>query len=110
MTGAKKKDVVYELSRASRCHNCDKKLEVGEIVRLQNKDDEREALCTKCSGLETFEIVRSGNAQLTRLAAKYSESSFTIMRWSDLWKAYERKGIMVSAEALRRAKSELAMI
>lgn len=103
---SKKKENVYELSKPSRCHNCDTKLEVGQIVRLKDKEDEREALCRKCSGLDTMIVVPSGNAQLTRLASKYSDPVFAILRWSELWKCYERKGIMVSAEAFQKAEAE----
>lgn len=102
-----KKETVYELSRPSRCHNCDTRLAAGQIVKLENRDDDREALCQKCAGLNDFEMVATGNAQLTRLASKYSAECYVIMKWSELWKCYERKGIMVTKEALVRAKSEL---
>lgn len=103
----KTKDTVYELSRASRCHNCDAKLEAGQIVRLENRDDDREALCAKCSQLDKLVIVPSGNSNMTRLATKYSDICFSIMKWSELWKCYERRGIMVTAEAFQQAESEL---
>jgi hypothetical protein len=102
-----KRETVYELARPSRCHNCDTKLEVGQIVRLQNKEDDREALCRNCAGLGDMEVVRTGNAQLTRLASKYSGESYVIMRWSELWKCYERQGILVTKDALQKAQSEL---
>jgi hypothetical protein len=54
-----------------------------------------------------MEIVPTGNANLTRLATKYSDPHYVIMRWSELWKSYERKGVLVTAEALKRAQSEL---
>lgn len=104
---SKKKETVYELSKPSRCHNCDTKLDVGQIVRLQDKEDEREALCRKCAGLGDMVVVPAGNAQLTRLASKYSDPVYTIMRWSELWKCYERKGIMVSADAFAKAEAEI---
>ena len=44
------KEVVYSLSRASRCSNCDKRLALGEIVKLQKAEEDREALCRSCSG------------------------------------------------------------
>jgi hypothetical protein len=103
-----KRETVYELSRPSRCHNCDAKLEVGQIVRLQNAEDDREALCRKCAGLDLYEVVPSGNAALTRLATKYSgQDSYTVLKWSELWKCYERKGVMVKPDALAKARSEI---
>lgn len=105
----KSRETLYELSKPSRCHNCDIKLEVGQIVRLKDAEQEREALCRKCAGLAEFELVPSGNAALTRLASKYATECFNIQRWSELWKCYERKGIMVNADALRKARSELTI-
>ncbi len=100
-------DTVYELFRPSRCHGCDKKLPAGAIVKLLDQADDREAYCVDCSHLQSFVLVQSGNAQLTRLAGKYSDVKITVMKWSDMWKCYERRGIMVRAEALTRAQSEL---
>jgi hypothetical protein len=102
-----KRESVYELVRASRCHNCDSKLVPGALVRLQDLENDREALCGSCAGLANFSKVPIGNAALTRLASKYSEPCYVIMRWSELWKCYERQGVLVSDEALNKAKSEL---
>lgn len=102
-----KPETVYELVRASRCHNCDSKLEAGSLVRLHDLENDREALCASCAGLAKFSKVPSGNASLTRLATKYSQPSYVIMRWSELWKCYERKGVLVSDDALGKAKSDL---
>jgi len=100
-------NAVFALSRASRCHGCDAKLPVDEIVKLNSKSkDETEVFCRKCAGLEDFEILRSGNAQVTRLAKKYSKEHFVIMKWSELWKTYERQGLLVQPDALERAREE----
>lgn len=97
---------VYALSRASRCHGCDVKLEPGAIVQLSYKDDEKEAFCQKCAGLADFVLVPSGNAKVTRLAKKYAARFFVVKRWSELWKCYERQGLLTPAEALERARQE----
>jgi hypothetical protein len=102
-----KPETVYELIRASRCHNCDSKLAAGALVRLHDLENDREALCASCAGLSTFSKVPTGNAALTRLASKYSEPSYVVMRWSELWKCYERQGVLVSNDALSKAKCEL---
>lgn len=102
-----KPETVYELVRASRCHNCDLKLEPGALVRLHDLENDREALCIKCAGLAGFTKVPTGNAALTRLASKYSEPAYVVMRWSELWKTYERQGVLVRDEALAKAKGEL---
>ena len=98
---------VFALSRPSRCFGCDTKLMVDDIVKLTSKnEDEKEVLCRKCAGLDALEILRSGNAQITRLAKKYSKQHYVILKWSELWKTYERQGLLVEADALSRAKQD----
>src|SRR5215471_113784 len=104
---AKKDPIVYELSRSSRCHNCDTSLAIGDIVKLKDNDEEREVLCKRCAKLDDLEKLPSGNAVLTRLASKHSAVRFVVMRWSELWKCYERQGVLVERSALERAKAEL---
>lgn len=100
------KNVVYSLSRASRCHNCDKKMNVGEIVKLETGKDETEALCGACAQLDALEMIGKGNAKVTRLATKYSTTSFVVLKWSELWKSYERVGTLVEKQALVQAMKE----
>jgi len=104
---SKKDPVVYELSKASRCHNCDSKLAAGDIVKLKDNDEDREVLCQHCAKLDGFEKLPSGNAVLTRLASKYSEVRYVVMRWSELWKCYERRGVLLERSALERAQTEI---
>src|SRR5262249_10302428 len=103
---ARKDPVVYELSKPSRCYNCDSRLTVGDIVMLKGNDEEREVLCNRCAKLDSLEKLPSGNAVLTRLASKYSQVRFVVMRWSELWKCYERQGVLLEREALERARQE----
>jgi hypothetical protein len=98
---------VFALSRSSRCHGCDLKLVVDDIVKLNTKsNDETEAFCRQCAGLSELEVLRSGNAQVTRLAKKYSKNNYVILKWSELWKTYERQGLLVEPDALKRAREE----
>ncbi len=103
---AKVDPVVYALYRASRCHGCDRKLEKGEIVKLEQGLEEQRAFCSKCSELDGLEILPSGNAKITRLAKKYSPRTYVVMRWSEVWKAYERQGLFVEPKAIDQAESE----
>lgn len=76
-------------------------------MQLANKsEDEREVFCRKCAGLEEMEVLRSGNAQITRLAKKYSSRHFVVLKWSELWKTYERQGLLVETDALKQAREE----
>lgn len=106
-SGKKPKDpVIYSLSKASRCYACDKKLQAGSFVKIEKSKDEKEVLCSVCAGLEDFRFIKAGNPKLTRLATKYSEVRFVVMLWSDMWKTYERQGMLVERAALERAETE----
>ena len=100
------KNLVYALSRPSRCYGCDRRLEVGEIVCLKSSDIDKEVFCRKCAGLDKLELVGKGNQKITRLACKYSQSSFVVMQWSELWKCYERVGILAESAAIDKAEAE----
>jgi len=100
------KQVVFALSRPSRCYACDKKLLVDEIVRLKESGDEAEVLCCTCAGLDAFALVPKGNAKITRLAKKYSQVHYAVVKWSELWKCYERIGILAEKPALEQARKE----
>ena len=105
MAQKKEKDpVVYALSKPARCYACDSKLLVDEIVKVEKGKDEKEVLCQKCSGLIEFELIKSGNAQLTREASKLSAERYVVMKWSELWKCHERVGVLVEKEAVRQAR------
>jgi len=103
---AKVDPVVYALYRVSRCHGCDRKLEKGEIVKLEQGLEEQRAFCSKCSELDGLEILPSGNAKITRLAKKYSPRVYVVMAWSEVWKAYERQGLFVEPKAIDHAEAE----
>lgn len=100
---SKKELVVYALSKPSRCHGCDKKLLVDELAKRESEKDYREVFCMQCAGLADFALIKAGNAQLTRKATKLSSTRFLVMKWSELWKVYERVGVLVEKQALERA-------
>ncbi len=102
----KSKNFVFSLSRASRCHGCDQKLLPGQLVKLEQTQDEKEALCSSCAKLDGLELVLKGNTKISRLASKLSVQAFIVMKWSDMWKCYERIGILVSKEAVDQAEKE----
>ena len=102
----KEKSIVYSLSRPSRCHGCDRKLEPGQIVKLENAREDRAALCRQCSSLDTLELIPKGNAAITRLASKYSTQTYVVMKWSEVWKCYERIGVLTESDAVDRAEAE----
>ncbi|HNB23669.1 MAG TPA: hypothetical protein PKZ32_14695 [Candidatus Melainabacteria bacterium] len=98
---------VYALVRASRCYNCDSKQEPGSIVKFEPGKDEREIRCRKCATLDQLEFLKSGNAKVTQMAKKYSQRVVVVMQWSELWKTYERIGLLVQPQAIDRIEKEL---
>src|SRR5271170_3408372 len=97
---------VYSLSKQSRCYGCDRKLLPGDIAKMQEGKDEREVLCRKCAKLDGLEILLSGNAKITRLVKKYSADQYVIVKWSEIWKTYERVGLLVEPQAIDQAERE----
>lgn len=75
-------------------------------MKLENKEDETEALCQSCAGLDAFVLVLKGRAQVTRLATKYSKTSYVVLQWDETWKAYNRIGILAEPGAIDRAEKE----
>lgn len=104
---AAKEPAVYSLVRASRCFSCDTKQEPGMIVKLEPGQDEREVRCRKCAQLDQLEFLKSGNAKVTQMAKKYSQRVIVVMQWSELWKTYERVGLLVEPAAIDRIEQEL---
>lgn len=109
MQKSRKAPAVYLLTRASRCYNCDSKLEAKSIVQLKQSEDEREVLCRKCAGLDSLEFLGSGNTKITQLAKKYSTKTYVVMQWSELWKCYERQGLLLESPAIDKAETELGL-
>jgi hypothetical protein len=63
-------------------------------------------LCLSCSDLDHLVFLASGDAALTRRAAKASSLSAVVVRWSRSRKRYERQGILVEEAALALAEHQ----
>ena len=94
--------VVFSVVRASQCTECGAELWKGSLLRLEGE----KALCTGCADLDRLEFLPAGEAAVTRRASKYSTLRAVVVRWSRTRKRYERQGILVEPEALRRAEDE----
>lgn len=99
-----KEDIkVFISSRESRCDACGEELGSKAWINLAG---ERGALCLSCADLDHLLFLPSGNAALTRRARKHSRLSAVVLQWSRARKRYERKGLLVEAQALERAEEE----
>jgi hypothetical protein len=96
--------IVFILRRETQCGRCHCELCGGDFICLTGG----EAICLKCSGLAHLEYLPSGNAAVTRRATKYSRLHVVVMKKSAARKRSERQGILVEAEAIRRAEVESA--
>ncbi|MGA2179542.1 MAG: DUF2293 domain-containing protein [Verrucomicrobiota bacterium] len=92
--GESKNIVVFIIRRDTKCAECGEELGKGRWIRVE-KD---KALCLACADLAHLEYLPSGNTALTRRATK--------LQWARARNRYERQGILITAEALRRAEEE----
>jgi hypothetical protein len=91
--------VVFCIVNDSECGECGRELWHGSFIILE----EGKALCLSCADLDHLWFLPSGNAALTRRAAKYSRIHPVVVRWSRARKRYERQGILAEPEAIERA-------
>jgi hypothetical protein len=63
-------------------------------------------LCLDCADLGHLEFLPSGDAALTRRAAKASSFSAVVMRWNARRNRFERQGILAEPAAIERAAHE----
>jgi hypothetical protein len=100
--GSKDEIVVFWLRTESKCTECGVELGKGNLLRVEAV----KPLCIDCADLGHLEFLPSGDAAVTRRAKKYSTLHAVVVEWSRARKRYERQGILVEPEALRRAEEE----
>jgi hypothetical protein len=74
----------------------------GDLLRMQDAGP----LCLPCSDLDHLVFLPSGDAALTRRAAKASGLSAVVVRWSRSRKRYERQGVLVEEPSLALAEQQ----
>ena len=97
--------VVFEILRDSQCSECGAELGQGSFLFMEAE----QPLCLPCAGMNSLEYLPSGDAALTRRAAKYSERTAVVVRFSRSRGRYERQGILVENPALERAEQECSL-
>jgi hypothetical protein len=73
--------VVFEILRDSACSECGAELTRGSFLLMEAE----QALCLPCARLDDLEYLPAGNTALTRRAARYSERTAVVGRFS-WWK------------------------
>jgi hypothetical protein len=94
--------VVFIIQRETKCGECGDELGKGRWIRLENQ----QPLCMACADLDHLDLLPSGDAALTRRASKYSSLRAVVVEWARARKRYERQGILVAPDAIRRAEEE----
>lgn len=103
MAEEKNEIVVFILrSRDSKCSECGADIEHHGFLR---KEGDR-GLCLDCADLGELVFLPSGDAALTRRATKYSPLRAVAVEWSRSRQRYERKGILVTEDAIEKAEAE----
>jgi len=91
--------VVIQPVRDWTCAECGG---TGDLLRM----DDAGPLCLSCADLDHLVVLPSGDAALTRRAAKASNLSAVVVRWSRTRKRYERQGVLVEETALAAAEQQ----
>ena len=94
--------VVFQIVRDSRCSECDAEIERDSFLLMETE----QPLCLPCAHLDDLEYLPSGDAALTRRAAKYSGRTAVVVRFSRSRGRYERQGILVERAGLEKAEQE----
>jgi hypothetical protein len=94
---------VFITSRESTCGECGEDLGRKAWITL-NRD--KGAFCLSCADLDHLFFLPAGDATLTRRARKHSTLVTVVLKWRRARKRYERQGLMVEEQALKRAEQE----
>ena len=97
--------VVFKIVRDSECSECGAVLAQGCFLFMEAE----QPLCLPCARLDELEYLPAGDAALTRRAAKYSDRTAVVVRFSRSRGRYERQGILVENSALERAEQECSL-
>ena len=90
--------VVFSIVRDSQCSECGAEIAQGSFLSMEAG----QPLCMPCARLDDLEYLPSGDAALTRRAAKYSERTAVVVRFSRSRGRYERQGILVEASGWKK--------
>ena len=97
--------VVFQILRDSQCSECGAELGRGSLLFMEAS----QVLCLPCARMDELEFLPAGDAALTRRAAKYSDRTAVVVRFSRSRGRYERQGILAESPALEKAERECAL-
>lgn len=97
--------VVFQIVQDTQCSKCQKPLLKRSFLFMEGNNP----LCLSCAHLDGLEYLPSGDAKLTRRAKKWSAKSVVVVEFSRTRKRYERQGILVEKQALKKAEQEILL-
>jgi hypothetical protein len=104
MTSQRERELMVFISnRESVCGECGENRGTRAWVTVAG---EKGALYLTCADLDHLVFLPSGDAALTRRARKHATLSAVVLKWSRARKQYERQGLLVEEEGLRRHTHE----
>jgi hypothetical protein len=94
--------VFLTVSETATCAECGAAIDRGGFLFREKTD----TLCLSCADLDHLEFLASGDAALSRRARKQSPLSAVVVQFNRRAKRYERRGILVAAEAIAQAQEQ----
>ncbi|HET6149693.1 MAG TPA: hypothetical protein VFH68_19300 [Polyangia bacterium] len=91
--------VIQPLNTDWKCHRCGG---TGGLLMME----EPGPACLSCAGLSSLEFLPAGDAALSRRAKAESKVYAVVVRFSRSRKRYERQGLLVQPEALKKAAGD----
>jgi hypothetical protein len=91
--------VIQPLDRNWKCHRCGT---TGDLLMMETPGP----ACLSCVGLSSLEFLPAGDAAVSRRAKAASQVYAVVVRFSRSRKRYERQGLLVQPQALRKDRSE----
>ena len=84
------------------CTECGTLMPKGHLLFRENEC----VLCLACADLDHLELLPSGDAAMSRRARKHSPLCAVVVQFNRRRKREERRGILVTADAIRQAELE----
>ncbi len=94
--------VFLTVSDTATCAECGAEIGRGGFLFREKET----SLCLACADLDHLEFLPSGDAALSRRARKRSPLAAVVLQFNRRAKRYERRGLLVTAEAIAGAEQE----
>ena len=91
--------VFMTVSESAVCQECDETIERGEFLFREKET----SLCLRCADLD---FLPSGDVAMSRRARKHSPLSAVVVQFNRRAKRYERRGVLVTSQAIEQAEKE----